>query len=219
MKISKRDRKILIIGGVTTAVILVVMYGIIPLVQYLQNMGVEKQRLEGDLQRMIRTIRLEDHYKQGLAQIKSAADQYRGLLVEGSDAEAATRELHQIITTLAEARQISVQRITPDRTPERFDVEAVKKNPMLAGFLKVQVTAQLKCRPDQMASFLLALENHPRYFEVSKLEIQAWNVRPDKEITPQVTLATYVFQPDNIKSEKPKGSRAQSRARRGGGAA
>ena len=66
----------------------------------------------------------------------------------------------------------------------------------MAGFLKIRVRASLKCTPDKLAQMLAALENQPKFLIVERLEIRAWNVRPDKEINPDIVVATYVYKPE-----------------------
>lgn len=195
MKLSKRDKRILRIGGVVSGVILVVMYVIIPFVEYLNDMDEKKNMLETQLMRMVQNISAEDVYQQGLLEMQDEADALLAVLPEGQDAESAGRELMRIINSLAEEREIEVSRITPSKNPERFDLEAVKKNPLLARFLKIKVTASLSCRPDHLASLLMALENYDKYLVVEKLEIRAWGVKADKIIKPNITLATLIYQP------------------------
>ncbi|MBN2431161.1 MAG: hypothetical protein JXQ27_06775 [Acidobacteria bacterium] len=195
MKLSKRDKRILRIGGVVSGMILVVMYLIIPFVGYLNDMDDRKNLLEAQLLRMVQNISAEELYQQGLLEMKDEADALLAALPEAQDAESAGRELMRIINSLAEEREIEVSRITPSKNPERFDLEEVKKNPLLARFLKIKVTASLSCRPDHLASLLLALENYDRYLVVEKLEIRAWGVKADKIIKPNITLATLIYQP------------------------
>ena len=201
MRLSQRDRRIVTIGAALSAVVLVVVYGVVPLIEYAVDLPEERQRLSARLQRMVETIQLRDHYQQELVGARDTVDGLRGRLISETDSEAASAELHRIINTTAESQAVVVRTITPEKKPERFDVESVKKNPKLAQFLKVKVTAQLQCRPDQLAAFLLELERNPRYVEVERIDINAWNVRADKVISPSVTLATYVLQPPAPEAE------------------
>jgi len=206
VKISKRDKKILKIGGAVTAVLLFMMYIVIPFIDYLQEMDIKKETLEARLVRMTRNINSEETYRQGLARINSVMELLKTNLPEGKDSETAVRELHRIITSLAEEHNVQVTRITPAKKPERFDLEAVKNNPFLAGFLKVKVTAALKCRPDHLASLLYALENHDKFLMVEKLEIRAWGVKADKMIKPNITLSTYIHDAKEASGTKNKSS-------------
>jgi len=195
LKISRRDRNIIIVGGIVAAVVLVVKFGIFSLIDLSDELASAKQEQEAKLIRMAETIRQREYYQQALSKVKSTEDSLKTVLLEGDDPAAVTAELHRIITTLAEQNSITLARIDASAKPEKLDAETIKKNPFMAGFLKVKVRASLKCTPDKLMTMLSIIENHQKYLIVERLEIRAWNVRPDKEITPDVVLATYLFKP------------------------
>ena len=69
MKLSKRDKKILKYGGTATFIILLLMYGIIPLVEYLEGINDRKAALEAQLTRMIQTISAQQDYQAGMEEL------------------------------------------------------------------------------------------------------------------------------------------------------
>jgi type II secretory pathway component PulM len=196
VKVTKRDRKVILIGAVVLLVITVVYFGVLPLVDLVREIETEKSDREAELIRMAEAIRQKEYLRQSLSHLKSSEDSLRALLLEGDDPTVVTSELHRLVNTMAEQQGIAVTRIDASTKPERFDTETIKKNPLMAGFLKIRVRASLKCTPDKLAQMLAALENQPKFLIVERLEIRAWNVRPDKEINPDIVVATYVYKPE-----------------------
>lgn len=196
MNISKRDRRVLIIGALVVACILLALFVAMPLADYLKSMEADKQERETQLLRMIETIQQKEYFQQALNQMKNNEDDIKSVLLEGDDPNVVSSELHRIVTNLADQQGISVTRVDASMKPERFDKETIKKDPLKAGFLKIKVRASIKCTPDKLAQFLSTIEGHPKFLLVDRLEIRAWNVRPDKEISPDIVVMTYMYLPE-----------------------
>ncbi|HOB52677.1 MAG TPA: type II secretion system protein GspM [Acidobacteriota bacterium] len=206
MNISRRDRRVILIGGVVVLLVAAVWYGILPLIEYARQLENDKNQLESDLIRKAEIIRQKDGYQQSLAGLMAAEDRFRSIMIEGTDPTQVTSELHRVVNTLAEQHGISVSRIDASLKPERFDTETVKQNPFMGNFLKLRVRASLKCTPDKLMAMLASIEGHPKFLAVERLEVRAWNVRPDKEINPDIVVMTLIFKPDESGSDKKKPS-------------
>jgi len=206
VNISRRDRRVILIGGVIVALLAVAWYGVLPLVEYARQLETDKSQLEGDLIRKAEIIRQKDQYQQSLARLMAAEDSFRSIMIEGTDPTQVTSELHRVINTLAEQHGINVSRIDASLKPERFDTEKVKQNPFMSNFLKLRVRASLKCTPDKLMAMLASIEGHPKFMVVERLEVRAWNVRPDKEINPDIVIMTMIFKPDESGVDKKKSS-------------
>jgi type II secretory pathway component PulM len=207
VKLTKRDRKVILIGGSVFLVVMVVYFGILPLIDLVGQIQNDKVQREEQLVRMAESIRQKEYLQQALGHLKSSEDSLRALLLEGDDPTVVTSELHRLVTTMAEQQGIAVTRVDASSKPERFDTETIKKNPLMANFLKIKVRASLKCTPDKLVQMLAALESQPKFLVVERLEIRAWNVRPDKEINPDIIVATYVYKPEAPAPDKKKAPR------------
>jgi len=202
VNLSKRDKKILTIGILITAAIVIVMFVILPLIDYLNSLDEEKEAREARLIRMVETIKQKDYYQQALVRLKNNLNSYKAILINGKKVGDVQSELHRIVTTLAEKHSIGVRRIDASIKPERFNAEALKKDPLLANFIKVKVRASLRCTPDKMAQFLADLESNQKFLLIERLEIRAWNVRADKIISPEVVVTTFMYQPPSKAKKK-----------------
>jgi hypothetical protein len=195
---------VILLGGAIAALLLALWYGLLPLIDYARQLDEDKNRLENDLIRKAEIIRQKDYYQQSLARLMAAEDSIRAIMIEGSDATQVTSELHRVVTTLAEQHGINVSRIDASLKPERFDTETVKQNPFMGNFVKLRVRASLKCTPDKLTAMLASIEGHPKFLVVERLEVRAWNVRPDKEINPDIVVMTIIFKPDESAPDKKK---------------
>lgn len=207
VKMNKRSRRALIWGGLIVLIIIGANYGtaLLDFTGQMQSRGASKEQ---EILRMLGAIGQKDYYQQALGRAKGAEKAYRELLLPGEDQTAVAAELHRLVTQLAEQYTITVNRVEPTMKPEKFDKESVKQNPALADFQKIRVKAQFKCTPDKLVQFLTSIESQPRFVVLERLEIRAYTVRPDKEITPDVTLMTYMYQPEPADEGKKKAGRS-----------
>jgi type II secretory pathway component PulM len=111
VKLTKRDRKVILIGGSVFLVVMVVYFGILPLIDLVGQIQNDKVQREEQLVRMAESIRQKEYLQQALGHLKSSEDSLRALLLEGDDPTVVTSELHRLVTTMAEQQGIAVTRV------------------------------------------------------------------------------------------------------------
>jgi hypothetical protein len=201
LRINRRDRLFLFAGGAISLLILLIMFVIIPVKEYLGTLPEDRKNAEKELINKSQTILERGAYNAKLAEMEKILKDLKATLPQDKDPNDTAQELMRILNTRTEENGISVTRVDNSAKPERLPKEVTDKNPLLLDFVKVKVVAYLKCTPDKLAKMVAALENTEKFMFVERLEVKSFSVNPDKSISSTLWFSTYLYQPE--KKETP----------------
>jgi type II secretory pathway component PulM len=181
MKISKRDRKVLVIGGVTAIVVLVVFYVALP---FYENLSViedslaQKRRMLGQ---SIRIIENEPVYRQQEVVLETELSELRAQLLNGSDAVLAQNQLETIVRGLADENGVTISRSTP-----------LQERKVGTNYSKITVQLNLQGGVPEITNFLHAVSVHPRFLQVEEFSMNAFRVRDAVRLQPRVDVSGFI---------------------------
>jgi type II secretory pathway component PulM len=184
MKITGRDKRVLIAGGVVV-VLVALFYAWTSLVQSPGELDKEVESKKRVLIREREMIGQENLYKARLDQYRKRFDQDMGRLLTGTTPALAGAELQNVLSDLAAQNGVEISRKTA-RSEQK-----VQEN-----LIKVSANIETNCTPDQLIQFLAAIENYPKFLTVDELNIMTIKLQRKSEIRPVITVAGYITSPE-----------------------
>lgn len=181
MKISKRDRKVLIIGGVAAVVILVVVYVVLPLYARMAEAPQQLAQKQRILNQHVRAIGSEAAYRQEGEYLDQELELLRSQLLDSSDPADAQVQLESLVRMLAEQNGVGISRSTP--LQERKQGEE---------YAKVTVQLTLQGAMGELAAFMHALSVHPKYLIVDDFFVNGFQVGKDIRLQPRMSVSGFI---------------------------
>ncbi len=181
MKISQRDRKVLISGGVGVALLLVVVYAVLPLYQTMSEAPDQLAQRRRVLDQHVRAIGGEAAYRQESEYLDQELQYLHAQLLDSSDPADAQVQLESLVRSLAEQNGVGITRSTP--LQERKQGEE---------YAKVTVQLTLQGAMGELAAFMHALANHPKYLVVDDLFVNGFQVGKDIRLQPRMSVSGFI---------------------------
>jgi len=181
MKISKRDRKVLVIGGLSAVVVLVVIYVALP---FYENLSViedslaQKRRMLGQ---SIRVIENESVYEEQEAQLEAELSDLRAQLLGGSDPVLAQNQLETVVRGLADENGVTISRSTP-----------LQEKKIGTHYSRITVQLNLQGGVPEITNFLHAVSMHQKFLQVEEFSMNAFRVRDAVRLQPRVDISGYI---------------------------
>ena len=184
MKITARDRKFLIAGGIVAALVAIFYLWSTPL-QSPAELGKEVDFKKRMLARQREMIGQENNYKARLDQYHKRLDADMSRLLTGTTPPLAGAELQNVLSDLAAQTGVEITRKT-----------AQGEQKVLDNLTKVSANIDTNCTPDQLVQFLAAIENYPKFLTVDGLNIISLRLQNKFQIRPNITVAGYITAPE-----------------------
>lgn len=181
MKISKRDRKVLIIGGAAVVVILAAVYVVLPLYGTMSEAPEELAQKQRVLDQRVRAIGSEAAYQTESEYLDQELDRLRSQLLDSSDPANAQVQLESLVRMLAEQNGVGITRSTP--LQERKQGEE---------YAKVTVQLTLQGAMGELAAFMHALSTHPKYLIVDDFFVNGFQVGKDIRLQPRMSVSGFI---------------------------
>jgi type II secretory pathway component PulM len=185
VKISARDKKVLIAGVVVAGLVFIFYVGtsVVPVGDGLSNEVQFKRRtLLGQKEMVIR----EDRYKARINEYRQRLKQDLSRCLPGENASLAGAELQKVLKDLADQNGVEII---------RRDVQQVQK--LENDLVKVSVRIETQCALDQLVRFLTAIENYGKFLNVDELMVTAFRMQKRFEIRPGLTVSGYIVVPES----------------------
>lgn len=190
MKISARDKKVLIAGGVIAGLVLLFYLGtmVVPGGDGLsKEVQFKRRTLLGQKEMLIR----EDRYKGRIEEYRQRLKQDLSLCLPGENPSIAGAELQKILKDLADQNGVEII---------RRDVQQVQK--LENDLVKVSVRIETQCVLDQLVRFMAAIENYGKLLSVDDLSVTSFRMQKRWEIRPGLTVSGYIVVPDSKPDQK-----------------
>lgn len=196
MKITAREKRILIIGGVVATIILLfylttlALPGREGLSQELQS---KKRTLIGQKELLLREV----HYKTRIEEYRQRLSRDLSRRLPGENSSIAGAELQKVLKDLADQNGVEIIRRDNQRE-QKLENDLVK----------VSVRIETQCTIENLVRFLAAIENYDKLLTVDQLGVNAFQIQRQWQIRPGITVSGYIVVPE-VKTE-PKTAMAQS---------
>lgn len=182
-KISRRERRILIAGGITAILIILVTYLILPFIDSYTSLNEQLTRQGKLLTESVQVIRDKQLYKERLDQTDRDITRLNRQLLDGSDEVTAQNQLETIVRELAEFSQITISRSFPIQgrvTEDRY------------ASITVEITVDGGL--DNLAGFLQAVSTHTKYLRVDEFNISSTLSRGNtvRRLSPRMQISGFI---------------------------
>lgn len=189
MKISKRDKKILTIGGLAVAAFLFITYVISPFFESEQEIRDKTEQREGLLKKYEKIINQKSEVEKDLAQMKRKLAKIKGKLLKGSTPSLAAAEMQKMLEKISKVHDLELKSVKVK--------EAEKKGDFLVIPLELRLTTDL----NRTRKFLTDLEKNQKYLIIPQLKISVKNQRDPKEVIVTIVVSGF-FMEEGTKDKK-----------------
>jgi Tfp pilus assembly protein PilO len=180
-KLSKRDKKVLIIGGGIAAVILIVFYVALPFYESMSETEGDVETTSQLLARSIQTIQSEQVYRQQEVELQRELARLYDQLLDAEDPGLAQNQLENLVRGLAEEHGLTITRSTP------LQQETVGER-----YAKITLQLNVQGEMADLASFLHALSVHPKFIQVENFNMNSFRVRDTVRLQPRMNVYGYI---------------------------
>ena len=190
MKISVRERKVILIGAGVVGAVLIYYAAtqLIPDREALSQSVTLKKRM---LVKQRETLSREEFYKARLVQYQNRLNQDMTQLLPGDNPNVAGAELQKLLKDFADQNGVEIT---------QRSIQPEKKLPN--GLTKVTVRLDSNCSPDQLVAFLTAIENYEKFLTVDDFTVNSFPIQKKYVIRPNISVSGYIASPDKP-GEKP----------------
>ncbi len=185
MKISVREQRVLIGGGVIAALVLLLYLG--------SSVMPSQEGLSTDVQNKKRTLLREREMLMREAGYKARIEEYRQRLkqdltrcIPGENSAIAGAELQKVLKDLADKNGVEII---------RRDVQREQK--LDNNLVRVSVHVETQCALDQLVGFLAAIENYNKLLSVDELSVTSFRMQKRWEIRPGLTVSGFITRADS----------------------
>lgn len=189
MNISKRDKKILTIGGLAVAAFLFITYVISPFFESEQEIRDKTEQREGLLKKYEKIINQKSEVEKDLAQMKRKLAKIKGKLLKGSTPSLAAAEMQKMLEKISKVHDLELKSVKVK--------EAEKEGDFLVIPLELRLTTDL----NRTRKFLTDLEKNQKYLIIPQLKISVKNQRDPKEVIVTIVVSGF-FMEEGTKDKK-----------------
>ena len=182
MNISKRDKKILTIGGVAVALFLFITYVITPFIESEQEIRENTEQREVLLQKYEKIINQKSEVEKDLTKMKRDLTKIKGKLLKGSTPSLAAAEMQKMLEKISKSHDLELKSVKVQ--------EAEKEGDFLAIPLELRLTTDL----NRTRKFLADLENNQKYLIIPQLKISVKNQRDPKEVIVTIVVTGFFME-------------------------
>ena len=182
MNISKRDKKILTIGGVAVALFLFITYVISPFIESEQEIRDNTEQREVLLQKYEKIINQKSEVEKDLTKMKRNLTQIKGKLLKGSTPSLAAAEMQKMLEKISKSHNLELKSVKVK--------DAEKEGDFLVIPLELRLTTDL----NRTRKFLADLENNQKYLIVPQLKISVKNQRDPKEVIVTIVVTGFFME-------------------------
>ncbi len=181
MKLSDRDRKILIIGAAAVGLFLLLKFAIGPLFTYSQELTEKIEDLQFRYEKSVRAISQRAALDYELNELKSIGAGLDASLIHATNPNVAGAKLQQTLDGFLQQSKLKTRSKKILKSEER------------GGFLCVPVELSATGSLSEFEDFLSKVMNDPMLLQVTKLELRPENQRDPKKVFIEIVVAGFVL--------------------------
>ena len=190
MDISKRDKKVLMIGALAVALFLVINYVISPFIESENDIQGGTEQKEMLLQKYERVINQRGEIEKKLAKMKRDQSDLNKKLLKGSTPSLAAAEMQKMLEKISKKYGLELKSVKVKDAEESGEFLAIP--------LEIRLTTDL----NSTRKFLADLEKNSKYLIIPKLKISVKNQRDPKEVIVTLVVTGFFMKKDTEKGKK-----------------
>lgn len=190
MNISKRDKKVLIAGGLAVVLFLVVTYVISPFIESENDIQEETEQKEMLLQKYERVIGQREEIEKKLAKMKMEQSDLSKKLLKGGTPSLAAAEMQKMLENISKKHDLELKSVKVQDAEE------------IGEFLAIPLEIRLTTDLNSTRKFLADLEKNPKYLIIPKLKISVQNQRDPKEVIVTLVVTGFFMKKEADKAKK-----------------
>ncbi len=190
MNISKRDKKVLMIGALAVALFLVINYVISPFIESENDIQGGTEQKEMLLQKYERVINQRGEIEKKLAKMKREQSDLNAKLLKGSTPSLAAAEMQKMLEKISKKYGLELKSVKVKDAEESGEFLAIP--------LEIRLTTDL----NSTRKFLADLEKNSKYLIIPKLKISVKNQRDPKEVIVTLVVTGFFMKKDTDKGKK-----------------
>ena len=180
-KLSKRDRRALIVlGGAALAVLLVVGV-VLPFYEATGQIGEQISKKQELLDRYIQAVQQEEVYRSELADVDRLLADYEARLLDTGESSIATVQLEEVVRALASEHGIEVTRSNP-----------LQERKIGESYIKITLQVNLRSDVAQLTNFLHAISSHPKFLLVENFFLNSFRSKATVRIQPRMNVSGFI---------------------------
>ncbi len=180
-RISKRNRRALLILGTFLSVVILVFYIILPFYEVQAQVAGQIDQKRNELQRSLRVLAERDATFSRLTAVDGVIGEYRNMLLNAGDARSAIVQIEEVVRALADQNGVKVIRSNP--LPDRKAGE---------GYAKIVLQFNLESDLPSLIEFLHAISRHNQFLAVEEFNLASFRVKDRTRIQPRMQIAGYI---------------------------
>ncbi len=190
MKITSREKK-LILGGAVVAVAVLIFYVVTLLLPNREGLSQTVDLKKRMLLKERETLSREDFYKKRAEQYSKHLEQDMTRLLPGDNPNVAGAELQKILKDFADRSGVEITQ--KNTLPEKKVQDTT--------LTKVSVRIETNCELEQLVQFLAAIESYEKFLKIEELVISSLPIQKRYEIRPSLTVVGYISTPESKSKE------------------
>jgi hypothetical protein len=192
MKVTPREKKFLVIGNSIAAMgtLLYLSLLLIPSGAKLADTVELKKKM---LLKYKETLLKEGEYKARIEEYRARLNHDLSRLLPYENPAIASAEMQRILKEMADQNGVEIIR--------RDAVQREQK--VQENLLKVSVTIETNCLPEQLVRFIAAIENYDKFLAIDELNINSYRIQKKYEIRPRITVSGFIAAPEAKPAPKP----------------
>jgi len=191
MKISAREKRVLIIGGGICAAILG-WYAATALLPSGADLARDVELSKRRLLKQKETLQQEETFRARVTEYEERIKQNMARLLPENNPSLASAELQKVLTNMAAQAGVEI-------TQKNIQKEQRLQNDLV----KVAVRIETNCNAQQLVQFLAAIESYEKYLFLDELVINGYRIQRRYEIKPSMTVAGIISSPEPKAEDKP----------------
>ncbi len=191
MKVTSRERAVIIIGAVVVAAVLI-FYAATLLVPDSQGLSQTVELKKKMLRSQRETLSREEIYKKRIDQYKKQLELDMTRFLPGDNPGLAVADLQRIVKDFADRSGVEI-------TQRNFMPEKKVQDQIT----KVTVRMETSCNPEQLVQFLTLVENYEKLLRVDEMVISSFPNIKRVDIRTSLTISGYIAVPPDKPIEKP----------------
>lgn len=189
-RLSRRDKKVLWIGGGFTVVTLLVVYVFLPFYESVSDVEDQLSSKQEMLGRSVRVIQNEGLYLAQLQQLENELSRLREQLLEARDPVLAQNQLETIVRNVADQSGVTISRSTP-----------LQEKSVGERYSKVTLQINVQSGMAELTEFLYAVSVHPKFLHIEDFYMNAFRVRENVRLQPRMNVSGFMFSDSAIREE------------------
>ena len=190
MDISKRDKKVLMIGGLAVVLFLIINYVISPFIESENDIQEGTEQKEMLLQKYERVINQRGEIEKKLAKMKREQSDLNKKLLKGSTPSLAAAEMQKMLENISKKYDLELKSVKVKDAEESGEFLAIP--------LEIRLTTDL----NSTRKFLADLEKNSKYLIIPKLKISVKNQRDPKEVIVTLVVTGFFMKKDTEKGKE-----------------